>query len=114
MQPHGEHPLMALTPTRERHGLHVCTECGSELVQPSWWKEDGPRTWRVCLSCPECWHEHESVYAQAAVDAYDERLNQGTEELMATYRRLTRENLSDELDRFAGALRAGAILPEDF
>jgi hypothetical protein len=66
------------------------------------------------LRCPECEHRHEGVYRQSVVDAYDEFLNDSSDELAASYRRLVRENLSDELERFAGALRAGAILPEDF
>jgi hypothetical protein len=48
------------------------------------------------------------------VDTYDERLNDGSDELTTAYRRLVRDNLVAEMERFAGALRAGAILPEDF
>jgi hypothetical protein len=34
--------------------------------------------------------------------------------LLASHRRVARENLAHEVDRFVGALAAGAILPEDF
>jgi DNA-directed RNA polymerase subunit RPC12/RpoP len=97
-----------------KQGLHVCPECASELVQPEWWEEAEGLAWRVGLRCPECEHRHEGTYAQAAVDAFDERLNDGSDELLAAYRRVLRENLAEELERFSGALHAGAILPEDF
>lgn len=95
-------------------GLHVCPGCDSELVQPAWWEEAEGGAWRVALRCPECEHRHEGVFPQATVDAYDEQLDAGSEELTAAYRSAVRENLAGELERFAGALQAGAILPEDF
>jgi hypothetical protein len=101
-------------PVEREPGLHACRACRSELVQPEWWEEAGNGAWRVGLRCPECEHRIEGVYGQATVDAYDERLNDGSDTLEAIYRRMVRENLSDELERFVGALDAGAILPEDF
>jgi threonine synthase len=97
-----------------QQGLHVCPRCASELVQPEWWEEADAGAWRVGLRCPECEHRHEGTYPQATVDAFDEQLNDGSDELLAAYRRVLCENLADELERFTGALHAGAILPEDF
>ena len=114
MESHGGHHLIATAPVRHEDDLHVCARCSSELVQPEWWQETDCGSWHVGLRCPECEHRHEGVYRQSVVDAYDEHLNESADELAATYRRLLRENLSDELDRFASALHAGAILPEDF
>ena len=101
-------------PAEREAGLHVCRACASELVQPEWWEEAGNGAWRVGLRCPECEHRIEGVYGQTTVDAYDGRLNDGGDALEAIYRRLVRENLASELERFVGALDAGAILPEDF
>lgn len=98
------------TPAR----LHVCPACASELVQPLWWDENGDGSWSIGLRCPECEHSYEGVHLQHVLDDYDECLNDGTDLLLATYRRLVRENLAHEIDRFAGALAVGAILPEDF
>ena len=114
MEPHGGHETIAPAPARHEDDLHLCPRCNSDLVQPEWWDEAPTGEWQVGLRCPECEHRHEGVYRQAVVDAYDEFLNESSDELAASYRRLVRENLSDELERFAGALRAGAILPEDF
>ncbi|NLT05340.1 MAG: hypothetical protein GXY03_03420 [Solirubrobacterales bacterium] len=114
MQPSGgDHPATVRSPGRD-DGLHVCTGCGSRLVQPLWWEEAANRAWRVGLRCPECERQREGVYSQTLVDAYDARLAEGAEALATAYRRLSRDNLAAELDRFAAALRVDAILPEDF
>lgn len=94
--------------------LHVCRDCGSELAYPTAWEEAGEESWAVTIRCPECEAVREGVFAQDVVEAFDEQLDTGTEALTADYRRLTRANMADEIDRFAGALRAGAVLPEDF
>jgi hypothetical protein len=94
--------------------LHVCLGCGSDLVQPLWWEETGDGRWSIELRCPECERRREGVFAQHLLDDFDERLTDGTDALLASHRRVARENLAHEVDRFVGALAAGAILPEDF
>jgi hypothetical protein len=94
--------------------LHVCSGCASELVYPISWEESGPSSWRVVLRCPECEQLREGVFSDEAVDAFDEHLDAGTDALAADLRRLTRANMADELARFAAAIHADAILPEDF
>lgn len=113
MKSHGGHDLIATAPVRHEDDLHVCPRCNSDLVHPEWW-EEADHGWHVGLRCPECEHRHDGVYRQSVVDAYDEYLNDSSDELAAAYRRVVRDNFSDELERFAGALKAGAILPEDF
>ncbi len=94
--------------------LHRCGDCGSELVHPVQWEEADPSSWSVVLRCPECEEQREGVFAQEAVDALDQELDRGTDALARDYRRLLRANMAEEVDRFAAALRADAILPEDF
>jgi hypothetical protein len=94
--------------------LHVCRNCPSELVYPVSWEEADGRSWRVLLRCPDCDHVREGVFAQEAVDAFDEQLDAGTDALATDLRRLTRANMADELTRFTAALEAEALLPEDF
>ena len=94
--------------------LHVCAICRSELVYPVAWEEAGGRSWNVVLRCPDCEHVREGIFAQDAVDAFDELLDAGSDALSADLRRLTRANMADELDRFTAAIHADAILPEDF
>ena len=94
--------------------LHLCPGCSSPLVYPTSWEEAGHESWRVALRCPECELAREGVFSQATVDAFDEQLEEGTDALTADLRSLGRANMSDEIERFAAALEAGAILPEDF
>ena len=97
-----------------RHELHICRECDSELVYPIEWDEAGPDYWRVALRCPNCEWTVSGVFPQDMVDRFDERLDDGTEQLVTDLRQLMHANMSEEIDRFVGALNAGALLPEDF
>jgi hypothetical protein len=94
--------------------LHVCIECSCELVYPVQWEEAGPENWTVLLHCPNCGVYREGVFTQETVEAFDEELDRGAEALEADYTRLVHTNMTDEAERFTGALAAGAILPEDF
>lgn len=94
--------------------LHVCGCCSSEYVQPLEWSEAGPRHWQVLLRCPECEWSGTGVFSQEAVDRFDAELDRGTAVLMRELKRVAHDNLRDEIDRFAQALHAGLVLPEDF
>jgi hypothetical protein len=48
------------------------------------------------------------------VDAFDEVLDEGTEQLVMDLKQLMHANMSDEIERFVAALEAEALLPEDF
>jgi len=100
--------------TESEQDLHLCLSCGSELVYPTSWDEADNQSWRVALRCPECESVREGVFSQRTVDAFDEELETGTDALTADLRSLCRANMADEVERFAAALEAGAILPEDF
>jgi hypothetical protein len=96
------------------HGLHVCPECESELVQPVDWAEAPQGLWDLVLQCPNCFWLDEGVFDQEQVDALEERLDDGLTEMLSDLRRLTQANMSEEIERFAAALNADLILPEDF
>jgi hypothetical protein len=94
--------------------LHICVECASELVYPTEWEEAGPENWRVSLRCPNCEWAATGIFSQDRVDTFDERLDEGTEQLVSDLKQLMHANMSEEIDRFVSALDAGALLPEDF
>lgn len=94
--------------------LHVCDNCRSTLVYPTEWDEAGPDHWRVELRCPNCEWYGEGIYDQETVEAFDDVLDQGIDVLLSDYRALVNSNMEDEIDRFAAALEADAILPSDF
>ena len=100
--------------TTTAHGLHVCPSCSSPLVQPVEWEPTGDDSWSVLLRCPECEVFQAGVYGQAELDAYDVELDRGESLLRVAYLQVSTENMEAEIDSFALALAAGAILPEDF
>jgi hypothetical protein len=99
---------------RDASGLHVCPRCSGDLVYPLDWLEAGPAHWEMQLRCPSCEWSGTGVFAQDVVERLEDELDRGTEELVGALRQLSRVNMEEEIDRFASALAAGAILPMDF
>jgi hypothetical protein len=95
-------------------GLHICPVCECELVQPVAWSEVGPERWELILRCPNCHWMDEGVYAQAELESFEERLDEGVAAILGDLQRLTHANMEDQVDRFVAALHADLILPEDF
>jgi hypothetical protein len=110
----GKRSPLSHPPAEPDQQLHVCVGCASELVYPVNWDEAGPENWSVLLHCPNCEMYREGVFAQNTVEAFDEELDRGGDALARDYKRLMRENMEEELERFTRALEAEAILPEDF
>ena len=94
--------------------LHICPECDRDLVYPVDWEEASVTHWEVELRCPNCEWNEVGTYDQTTVDRFDEQLDAGTEALVKDLRRLVQSNMEAEAERFAAALDANAILPEDF
>jgi hypothetical protein len=111
-RPEAESPA---APAKEgERQLHVCVNCDSQLVYPVQWEEADQKTWHVTLRCPECEWTEAGVFPQDQCDRFDDQLEAGTDALGRDYKRLVTANMSEEIDRFAEALRADAILPSDF
>lgn len=104
----------AASPTKALD-LHVCPECGSQLVQPTCWEQAGNcGHWRLWRRCPECeWHS-DDVHGEAAIDAFDEELDQGTRALSEVLKALERENMKHFGETFGAALAADLISADDF
>ncbi len=105
--------LTSTTPRRE-DDLHVCPSCNSDLVYPTDWAPASERQWHVALRCPECEWTGGGCYRQEVVDRLDEALDRGTESVLDDLNVLVRANMEDQIERFAAALYADQILPEDF
>jgi predicted RNA-binding Zn-ribbon protein involved in translation (DUF1610 family) len=104
----------ALHAWRRRGDLHICPECGSDLVYPTDWAPASERHWQVALRCPECEWNGGGRYSQDVVDRLDEELDRGTEAVLDDLNILVRANMEDQIDRFVAALNGDNILPEDF
>jgi hypothetical protein len=104
----------AVAEPREVDDLRICPECDRDLVYPVEWEEASATEWEVLLRCPNCEWTEVGVFDQATVDRFDERLDQATDELVDNLRTLARANMEEEIERFAEALEADAIWPDDF
>lgn len=100
--------------SRTGRPLHRCTECDSHLVHPVDWQQTGSEHWTVVLRCPNCEWSASGTFDQDLVDDFDRELDAGAQALMRDFRELARANMADAVDRFVRALRADAVLPEDF
>ena len=109
-----EHPEVPVGKTTSRVDLCRCTSCDSALVYPIDWEEAGETHWEVVLRCPNCEWTGNGVFDQDVVERFDEELDRGTDNLVDDLKRLTAANMEEEVERFASALAADAILPEDF
>ena len=105
---------LATTTRRRDDDLHACPACNSALVYPTDWAPASDRRWQVALRCPECEWNGGGTYSQEVVDRLDEVLERGTESVLEDLNILVRANMEDQIDRFASALSADHILPEDF
>ena len=109
-------PFTRVKPVEEKldRDLAACERCSCRMVEPTDWSGAGAGLWRVALRCPNCEHRSEGVFSQECVDRFDERLDEGTAEMVRDLRRLEQANMADDVERFSAALAADAILPEDF
>jgi uncharacterized protein with PIN domain len=94
--------------------LHICPECDGDLVYPVAWEEADRARWEVSLRCPSCEWTTTDVFEESAIQRFDETLDRGTEALITDLRQLTRANMEEDVERFAKAITAGHVLPEDF
>lgn len=94
--------------------LNLCPLCDSTFVYPIDWAPCPDGHWSVSLRCPECEWRGGGFYKQALVDRFDEALERGTEQLLDDLNTLAKANMEDQVNRFARALWADMVLPEDF
>lgn len=94
--------------------LHVCPDCGSELVQPSDWSCGFGGRLALTLTCPNCDWQESGMYERHQVEALEDQLDDGLVAMIDDLHRLTQANMAADVDRFIDALRRDLILPEDF
>jgi len=103
------------TGTKLATGLHVCPECGSQMVQPTRWEQADERGhWHLWRRCPECEWRSDAIHSECEIDLFDEALDRGTEALTEDLRTIVRENMEKVADTFAAALAADLITADDF
>jgi hypothetical protein len=94
--------------------IELCQSCGGDRVHPLEWHEIADMRWELHLRCPDCRWSGSGVYEQPEVERYDDILNGGADRLIEELDRVTRENMTEWLERFGSALANDLIVPEDF
>ena len=94
--------------------IELCGGCGGERVHPIDWQEVDEVRWELALRCPDCEWQQTDTFEQSEVERYDDVLNDATDRLIEELDRITRENMSEAIERFRVALENDDILPFDF
>jgi hypothetical protein len=94
--------------------LCICPECDRGLVYPVQWEESSATHWEVLLRCPNCEWSEVGSFDQATVDRFDENLDLDTEMLIRDLKRLTKANMTEEVEAFTKALDEDLITADDF
>jgi hypothetical protein len=120
-QPAGGEPAQAdvREVAAEDPALHVrkielCPDCCGDRVHPTDWTEVEELRWQLALRCPDCEWRHTGVYSPDEVERYDDVLNDATDRLIEELDRVTRENMTEQIDRWRDALDSDGIMPFDF
>lgn len=91
-----------------------CLACGGDFVYPVHWHEADATHYWLHLRCGECGTWREGVFSDDAIDRFERRLDEASEQIVGAADRLHREWRSTEVEAFAAALDKGLIDPGDF
>ncbi len=83
-------------------------------MQPSEWVQADAGRWQLRLQCPNCGWSRRGTFGDQQLTALEDQLDGGFVELLRDLNRLSQANLTEEIERLAGALQTGLLLPEDF
>jgi len=98
-----------------RQDLHLCETCHRPFVVPVSildLLDDG--RYVVELSCNNCEASSLACHDEASLEALDHELDKGILRIQDALDALVLADELERIDRFAEALHAGHILPEDF
>jgi hypothetical protein len=99
----------------ESPGLHVCPSCERPFVVPGRAREVvGVSSVRLELRCTNCGWTDVAVHADEALACLEMELDRSFADLLWTLEVVWTANEEAAIQRFAAAVDAGAILPEDF
>jgi hypothetical protein len=103
------------------NSLRICPECDCRLCFESAAEPLTPDSWLVVVQCPNCWHAWRATVGDLELELFEHALDDDTLAIEAALDELAYENIIDEatrwaqeVERFAAALEANAILPMDF
>jgi len=101
--------------------LRICPECDCRLCFESAAEPITPEHWLVVVQCPNCWYAWRRMVDDLVLELFERALDDDTlaieialDEIAVANARAEAERLAAEVQRFAAALEAGAIVPMDF
>lgn len=94
--------------------LTICRSCRADCVIPTAWMPQPDSSWWMYLRCGACGASRDVVVPDSAAQRYDADLDRGTHEIAAALRRLEREQMAEEADALATALRLDLLDASDF
>lgn len=102
-------------PIEDPPGLHVCPECRGSFVMPGAVHAvlDTAHI-RLDLACVNCGWATIAVHAEPELQALEAAMDRSFADLLWTHELVWTANEQVAIERFAAALAADAILPEDF
>jgi hypothetical protein len=92
----------------------ACAFCGSPLVHPTTGFEVQSALWEVELRCPDCERLRVWYCTQTELEHLDRELDRVTSEMKEELSRLEGMHMEEWVARFAHALDADLIGPDDF
>lgn len=104
-----------VSPLVDPPGLHVCPACRLPFVVPGQIREVvGSDRVRLDLTCQNCGWAITALHEDSELTALDRQVDRSYADLLWTLELVWIANEEAEIGRFAGALQADALLPEDF
>jgi hypothetical protein len=94
--------------------LCECPHCASRLVHPTQWQAQPDGGISLRLRCPECLAAMEGTFTAARVRELDRELVSGRALVRASYERLVRRHMYQELQALRNALARDLICADDF
>jgi hypothetical protein len=99
---------------RRPASLADCPACGADFVHPVEWSPEDAHKWWMLLRCGACNVRREAVVSNHAAAQFDRDLDIAEARMRHEADLLSREQLAEEVDRFATALELDLIDAEDF
>jgi hypothetical protein len=105
--------VVAISPSEGRR-LHICAECGADVVNPAHAETLDEQYWTMLLRCGACGATVRGVVSNEAAQCYDRELNRGYGQIARALKLIEREDMEEWAGTFAAALGRDLIAAEDF
>jgi hypothetical protein len=99
---------------RRPASLADCPACGADFVHPLEWSPKDGEKWWMLLRCGACDVRREAIVSNLEAARFDRDLDIAEAGMRREADVLSREQLAEEADRFATALKLDLIDAEDF